>query len=44
MFLMSQDVLIPIDCLQLVAGNEGLQEKLSKYPKRSTSSPEVFLA
>lgn len=40
----SGHVLIPTDCLQLLAGNEGLQGKFSKYPKTSTSAPEVFLA
>lgn len=43
-FLMSQDMLIPIDRSQLVAGNEGLQAKFSKYPKMPASAPEIFLA
>lgn len=44
LFNVSGHVLIPVDCLQLVAGNEGLQGKLSKYPKRPASAPEVLLA
>lgn len=44
LFNVSGHILIPIDRSQLVAGNEGLQAKFSKYPKMPASAPEIFLA